>query len=200
MKPFTHNNPCGEGTFSQVSSVHVVSDFFPQATMLRAEFDQQIAGSPEAGGITPLNYVYRADAHQFLSASASRIFTATILGSFIDTLSRWAENELGTSHVSTPQVRVYINGCSRQLLTDDVAAVWHFIFSLTQLNSQTKPRDSGSLATYSPTTEDFGRLLITKFRFNQLIVHLVSHSYRIEAHRATMNPLEGVILLDGYLW
>src|SRR5207253_538718 len=98
----------------------------------RDEFDKAILGqNGQHGGITPLTYAYSEDAYQFLTASAERCFSEDVVADIIGTLEQWGNAALGTTHVSTPQVRVYVRGCSRKLYRDNVAAPWHFMLSLT---------------------------------------------------------------------
>src|SRR5882724_5769147 len=114
------------------SGIYVASGFYSKAEALRSEFDKAILSqNGQYGGVTPLAYAYDEKAYRFLTAGAERCFSEDIVADLIETLKRWGSNVFGTSQVSMPQVRVYVNGCSRKLFRDNVHAPWHFILSLT---------------------------------------------------------------------
>lgn len=184
------------------SRIYVGSDFYSKAQTLRSEFDKAMLGEHgQYGGMTPLTYAYYKDAYQFLTAGAERCFSEEVLADLVETLEQWARNVLGASHVSTPQVRVYIRGCSRQLFRDEVTAPWHFMLSLTANDSS---RRSGRIRIL-PEKDSLSKISINKVVtsvpvFNQLLVHSTHDSYSIEGVETSVNPLEGTVLLDGYMW
>ena len=45
-----------------------------------------------------------------------------------------------------------------------------------------------------------GRITNIRLDFNQLLVHSTGASYSIESPKNSMNPLDGVVFLDGYMW
>ena len=175
------------------SGIYVGSDFYPEAQTLRGEFDKAMLGEDgQYSGLTPLTYAYYKDAYQFLTAGAERCFSESLLANLIETLKQWATNVLDVSHVSTPQVRVYVHGCSRKLFRDNVTVPWHFILPLTGNQNSRKScririlRESKTLSLV-PT-------------FNQLLVHSTHEPYSIEGTETSANPLEGTVLIDGYMW
>lgn len=181
------------------------TDFYKMASTLRAQFRNKVAGSFQTGvGITPLAYAFSEDAYQFLCAGAESIFTRDILDDLLNRLGSWASEALGTSHVSTPQVRIFIDGCWRSLLRDEVSAKWHYILSLS--NEHRKKLDrikvliDGSSAHKDERSAHLGRVLSFQMKFNQLLVHDVGSPYEIEPIKTSMNPLDATFLLDGYLW
>src|SRR5215467_10924444 len=102
---------------------YLESDFCKPAHTLRAQFEKHVPSSPgDSDGMTSLTYAFCQDAYQFLTASADHVFSQDTLRDFMDHLGHWARQALGTTYVSTPQVRVYINGCGRELLQDSVSA------------------------------------------------------------------------------
>lgn len=186
------------------SSFYLEDDFYEMADTLRAQFEEQIsAATGQNGSMTPLIYAFCRDAFQFLTASADRLFAGDILENLIDRLRAWANEAVGTSSVSTPQVRVYINGCRRHLLRDDCSARWHYMLSLTR-----QPKKGGwvkILAGGVPketTRYSIGidRTLSLQLKFNQLLVHNTSSAYSVEPAKTSMNPCDGAIFVDGYLW
>jgi hypothetical protein len=187
------------------SPFYLENDFYGLGKILRSQFDKEILDAIELrGGSTPFAYAFCQDKYQFLTAGAERIFMPDILEDFMTRLRSWAGDTLGTTHVSTPQVRVYIQGCSRDLLRDGVSARWHYMLSLTRTVSRKK---LGGLKLL-PDPFQVGasgevlmhRTVTSSLQFNQLLVHKTCNAYGVELSKTSMNPLEGAVFLDGYLW
>lgn len=185
------------------SGIYVGSGFYSKAEALRSEFDKAILGEHrQYGGLTPLAYAYYKDAYQFLTAGAERCFSENAVADLIETLQQWSKDVLATSHVSTPQVRVFVRGCSRKLFRDDVTAPWHFILSLT---ANHRWRKGGRIRILRESIPGKAELSINKIVssvpvFNQLLVHSTHKPYSIEGVQTSVDPLEGTVLLDGYMW
>ena len=188
------------------SAIYVGSDFYPKAQTLRREFDKAMLGEDgQYSGMTPLAYAFYKDTYQFLTAGAERCFSENLRADLIETLQQWGTNVLGASHVSTPQVRVYIRGCSRKLFRDNVTAPWHFMLSLTENQKSRKSCRIRILTESIPEEDRSGKFTINKVVtsvpvFNQLLVHSTREPYSIEGVETSVNPLEGTVLLDGYMW
>lgn len=189
-----------------VSVLRVEDDFFELAGAFRKQFEDKILNAAQAeGGVTPLQYAFSKDQYQFLTISAARVFTPDLLESFNDRLRLWGNQLLRASHVhvSTPQLRVFQTGFNRNLLKDDVNAVWHFGLSLTQRNGRGKGRIR---VLESILSEDrVARLAMHDFttielEFNRLFVHSTLHPYSIEPASGSATILDATVLLDGYLW
>jgi hypothetical protein len=183
---------------------YLESDFYRMAPALREQFEEQVLIVPEAnGGMTPLVYAVSQDRLQFLTATAEHIFTGERLEDLIDRLGAWAGDVLGVSHVSTPQVRVYINGCGRELLQDAVSTQWHYMLSLTRSLPR---RKTGWVkvvtSSISQAADDYSvdQIVSLQLEFNQLLVHKTTHPYGVDVLKTSMNPLDGVVFLDGYIW
>jgi hypothetical protein len=191
----------GEPSSSR-SSLHTEIGFYDKADALRAEFDEKISSSSEKSpGLTPFMYVYSKNQWQFLSAGADQIFSRAILDDVISRLSSWAADRLGTFHVSTPQVRLFVGGCKRELVQDNIKAEWHYLLSLTPAWPRT-----GQLKLLRTRGLDSARLGISeilkcRLAFNQLVVHPVGEAYGVDSLADDMmDPVSGITLLDGYLW
>lgn len=182
---------------------YIENEFYSKAVALRHEFEKAILDeNAQNAGLTPLSYAYYKDAYQFLTAGAERCFSEDLMADLIQRLQKWAGNALGASHVSTPQVRVYVRGCSRNLLPDKVITPWHFLLSLTSNHSSKNsfqvrilPGDASGVPSFR-----FPRVLRFFPTFNQLLVHRTREPYSIQGMQASMNPLEGTVFLDGYMW
>jgi len=189
-----------------VSVLRVEDDFFELADTFRKQFEDRILNSDqEDAGVTPLQYAFSRDRYQFLTISAARVFTPDLLESFNDRLRLWGNQLLEASHVhsSTPQLRVFHTGSHRNLLKDEVNAVWHFGLSLTRRNGRGKGRIRVMENTFP---EDRGNRLAmhdftsVELEFNRLFVHSTLHPYSIEPAPGSATILDATVLLDGYLW
>jgi len=183
--------------------VYLEDHFYEMTEALRDQFEKKVSPG-KASGLTSLVYAYCHNAYQFLTASADDIFEAKTLAHLMDAIQGWANKTLGVSHISTPQVRVYVQGCSRRLLRDDIGVQWHYLFSLTR-NLNGKHRSQIKLLGGSNAANGHGdvhidQLVRLPLEFNQLLVHQAANSYSIEPRSSSMNPIDGVVLLDGYLW
>jgi hypothetical protein len=178
--------------------------FYSKAEVLWLQMEEAIlsAGATNAG-ITPFTYAFLPGIYQFLTVGGGEIFTSDLLQDFIDKLTSLAREKLNLQHVSTPQLRLFIRGCSRTLVRDDVEAGWHYIFCLTPLVRRrfTQVRIAGQ-AVQSGKTSLLTLQRVVRFQldFNQLLVTNTECPYSIETRSSSMNPLEGYVFLDGYIW
>lgn len=188
----------------KTSSLCVENDFFHRADLLRAQFERLMSMSvPANSGLTPFSYAFCQSAYQFLTVGAERVFEPEILDDLIDSLAAWAKKTLRTSHVSTPQLRIYLSGCYRNLLCDDVSAPWRYALSLTK---DLQLGRTGPVNVLTDGDSSLQRSLSVKklanshLPFNQLLVHWTSNPYSIDAATNSMNPVKANIFLDGYFW
>jgi len=181
----------------------VENDFYSEANALRLQLEDSFSAQNQAG-ITPLTYVFAENRYRFLTASSESVLTRESLQEFVEHLGNWAESKLGASHVSTPQVRVYLSGCKRSVLQDAVMLGWHYMLSLTK--DERSRKDDRVRIVIPDRPGRAGRLLSTcnlvdsQLKFNRLLVHDTQNAYGIEPAHTSMNPLEGTIFLDGYIW
>jgi len=178
--------------------------FYSNADEFRLQIEEAILSASESNnGITPFTYAFAPGIYQFLTVGGGEIFTPDILQDFIDKLSSLASEKLNLQHVSTPQLRLYIKGCSRTLARDDIEAGWHYIFCLTP----PARRRSMQVRIAGQAIQDGKAPLLTlqrvtrfQLEFNQLLVTNIEYPYSIETGSSSMNPLEGLMFLDGYIW
>jgi len=186
-----------------VGSLRVEDSFYAEANLLRSQLEDALPARDHAG-ITPLTYIFSENRFQYLSASMDSVFPAECTRQLVETLADWADRELSTSHVSTPQVRVYVRGCRRSVLQDAVMLGWHYMLCLTR-NEGSRKRDQVRMMILN-RPDRHNRLigacdlLHAELTFNRLIVHDTQHAYGIEPELSSMDPLLGTIILDGYLW
>lgn len=171
------------------------SEFFDGAGELRQQLERALA---IGNGCGALGEVALDGAYRFLMATADRVFAHDLVLRFLARLRKWSKEALGTTHVSTPQIHVYLNGCRRELAPDRAPAQWHYLYSLTR-------GDSASIRLLSEDTPKWlpmiaGRVAKAELNFNQLLVHDTHQAYAVDGPRVAIKPLEGAILLHGYMW
>jgi Family of unknown function (DUF6065) len=189
---------------SRLESFYVEKDFYDQAALLRNQFERAISSASSTGPtVNPLTFAYSENAYQFIAATAERMFNADLLFSLLDRLRAWARQSVGATHASTPRVQVYVHGSQRHIAKDDIRVGWHFLLSLTRDEKQTR-RVEVLLESASEISGRVGvgvsRVDRIKLNFNELLVHETKCAYGIDRVKGSTNPLEGLVLLEGYLW
>ena len=186
-------------------SFYLLPNFFQTADILWSQFEKQVLDSVEFNdGLTPLLYAFCEGTYQFLTASGERIFSRDALDQVTNALRTWAKEELDASYVSTPQVRVYVDGCRRELLSDSIDTRWHYLLSLTRNGS----KDASPIKLVAESVRarqgdgafSVNSVVSLQLQFNQVLVHDARSPYAIGPTKTAINPLKGSVFLDGYLW
>ncbi|MBZ5534043.1 MAG: hypothetical protein LAO20_21650 [Acidobacteriia bacterium] len=183
---------------------YLQTNFLSNVDTLWSQFEKQMTAAVESNdGLTALLYVFRRDTYQFLTATAERFFSQEALNELTDALRAWGKDTIGCSYVTTPQLRVYVDGCRRELLRDSTEARWHYLVSLTR----NKARDAGRIKLISESVSGprnhaagVASLIDLQLQFNQLLVHDTRRAYGIASARTGMDAIQGSLFLDGYLW
>lgn len=182
----------------------VEDDFYEKAEVIRSQFEKQVTSTIPWEADNPLVYTFAERAYQFLSANVDNIFTRDSLLDFMDRLRAWSRQTLGVTHASSPRLRVYVKGCWRALLRDDASTQWHYLYCLTRNGSDRTGRLKLLSSSFSKTARNYalsaGRVINHEFRFNQLLLHDSAKAYAIDSVRSSMNPIDGLVVLDGHLW
>lgn len=174
------------------------ADFFPRADTLWQQLERGLTVEA-AGSAGVLREIRAAGQYAYLMATADQVFTHDVMLAFLSRLRRWAKESLDARHASTPQIHIYQDGCGRALSPDAVPTRWHYLYSLTR-------GEPAAIRLLEPNGHRrlFGIVLsrITNFAlgFNQLLVHETCQAYELNAPMRASKPLEGAILLHGYLW
>jgi hypothetical protein len=174
------------------------ADFFQRADTLWQQLERALTVEA-ASSNGRLREIHAAGQYTYLMATADQVFTHDVVLAFLGRLRRWAKESLDAQHASTPQIHVYQDGCRRALSPDAAPTRWHYLYSLTR-------GEPASIRLLEPNGQRkwFGivlsRLANLPLGFNQLLVHETSQAYAINAPRRARKPLEGAILLHGYLW
>jgi Family of unknown function (DUF6065) len=199
----SRNRPASPNPNFGLEPFRIENDFYDQAAALRDQFERVASQASIDPSSDALLFTYAEDVYQFVSANATRVFSADLLFGFLDRLRSWAGKELGAMHASTPRVQIYIRGSHRNFAKDDIRARWHYLLSLTRNKKQAK-RVNILLESASAKT-DGTRLRLNQVArvaldFNELLVHDARGAYGIEQVKEPTNPVGGVVLLEGYLW
>jgi hypothetical protein len=185
--------------------IHLESEFFEKAGLLRDQFEKRISSVCGLGDEhNCLTYVFTENAYQLLTAPADQIFEHGALLGLMERIRTWANQNLGIAHVSSPQVRLYVNGCWRGVLRDDINASWHYLLSLYRGTR----KKTGRLKIVTESASDSaGRLVLSAARiaaprlsFNDFLVHGISAPYGVELVNEQPGPLNGALFLEGYIW
>jgi hypothetical protein len=175
--------------------------FFKAVEDLRSGFDLRIA-SRQSEGLTPFTYAYMPEAYNFLTASAEEVLDEPMIDGLMEALRSWGARKLACSHVSTPQVRVFLRGCGRLLVPDQIRPGWHYLFCVTRA-AGSEPSSVQLVEGHSGEGEkslSIQQVVNLELQFNELLVHRASAAYAIEGSKASIAPAQAVIFLDGYLW
>lgn len=183
------------------------SEFFSRADTLWEQLQHALMARTENGSenssenaFRPLTQVRSDRAYNFLLATAERVFTHELVRGFLNSLRQWGKEKLDASHVSTPQVHVYVKGCHRDLVPDAVRTQWHYLYSLTRSGTPSVRLLGEDGLEKKRFWIALSSITNVQLRFNQLLVHETCQAYGLEGPRRATEPLDGAILLHGYLW
>jgi hypothetical protein len=178
---------------------HFKDNFFDGATAMRGHFEQAIVDSAVNGGVTPFNFAFCSGVYQFLTSSAERVFPSDLTEAFAQAVRSWAAEVESVSGSSTPQVRIYMGGCNRKLAQDNVSQPWHYILGLS-IGIRSRASELRVLRRNNDDGSSDHEAILLPFNFNRLIIHRATYPYSIKSGARSMDPADGLVFLDGYLW
>ncbi len=185
-------------TEAAVESRFLKSEFFEQADALWEQMGRAL-GAEGGNGTGPLHHVRSEGAYSFLLATADQIFTHDLVLAFLNRLRRWGKEKLDARRASTPQIHIYVEGCWRELAPDAVRIQWHYLYSLTRSVAPTVRLLEEDGAKKKHFGISLNRIANLQLPFNHLLVHETSQAYALDGPKRVTKPLEGTILLHGYL-
>jgi hypothetical protein len=133
-------------------------------------------------------------------ATADQVFSHDLVLAFLASLRRCGKEKFDARYASTPQIHAYVEGCRRELAADSTPARWHYLYSLTRSqDARVQLLSENDLQWFGIA---LGRVANIQLHFNQLLVHATLQAYALEGPIpvAATSPLQGLILLHGYLW
>ena len=113
-------------------SVLIVDGFAPEATALRAVFDDRFADprSTRADRFV-WDYWHVPGQYTALRTPAWTYFPRALYDAFHRRLVAWGRATLGCHDISPPWLSCYVDGCRQELHGDLPHGPWAFVFSLT---------------------------------------------------------------------
>ncbi|MGH9353065.1 MAG: hypothetical protein ACRD2G_13050 [Terriglobia bacterium] len=175
----------------------VEAQFFDRAEALREQLEHAL-GSNGGDSSGFLGRVSSAGAYEFLLATADQVFSHDLALAFLNRLRQWGKEKSHARHTSTPQAHLYADHCWRALAQDATPARWHYLYSLSRKNPAPIRLLVGNVS--GKKWISVGRVDKLQLGFNHLLVHPTSEAYAIDGPQFAAPPLEGTILLHGYLW
>jgi len=191
-------------------SVIVVDRFAPEASALRAVFDDRFA-EPRSTRADRFVWDYWHVPGQYtaLRTPAWTYFPRQLYTAFHRRLVAWGREALGCHDVSPPWLSLYVDGCRQELHGDLPHGPWAFVFSLTQWRGRAF-RGGETLLVRDEVLDfwhDFAsvraveeRELIREVepRFGRLAVFDPRIPHGVRAVTGTHDPREGRLVIHGW--
>jgi hypothetical protein len=119
-------------------SVIIVDRFAPEASALRAAFDERFADPRQAhAGRFVWDYWHVPGQYTALRTPAWTYFPRRLYASFHNRLVAWGRAQLGCHDISPPWLSLYVDGCRQELHGDLPHGPWAFVMSLTRWRGRT---------------------------------------------------------------
>jgi len=171
---------------------------------LNHDIDRLLAAPVEtAYRESELSYVYIENLLCVLT-SDSMVFAPTTLASFKAEMGKLISLESGRPMSSSPHVRIFVNGSFRAWGKDDVPEGLHYVVVIA------KPTGRGSrLPTIDlelPNNQNETAVKVSRrvakidLVAGRVIVHSTRLQYKVSVENSSVDPHDGLILVDGYIW
>ncbi|MGE0404617.1 MAG: 2OG-Fe(II) oxygenase [Kofleriaceae bacterium] len=190
--------------------VLIVDDFSPDATTLRAVFDERFA-NPRSTRADRFVWDWWNVPGQYtaLRTPAWTYFPKTVYERFHRALVQWGRETLGCHDVSPPWLSLYVEGCKQELHGDLPHGPWAFVFSLTPWRGRVFAGGETLLVRDEVLDfwEDFAsvrgveeRELIRAIepRMNRLTVFDPRIPHGVRRVSGTVDPREGRLVVHGW--
>ncbi len=187
-----------------------VDSFAPEATGLRAHFDERFADPRRADGGRFVWDLWHVDGqYTALRTPAWEYFPRKLYDAFHQRLVWWGRRTLGCHDVSPPWMSCYVNGCEQRLHGDLPHGPLAFVFSLTKWN--TRSFRGGETLLLRDEVLDFWRGFVSTraveepevleevpARFNRLVVFDPRIPHGVRRVDGSMDPKEGRLVIHGW--
>ncbi len=191
-------------------SLIVVDRFAPEATAMRAVFDERFADprSTRADRFV-WDYWHVPGQYTAIRTPAWTYFPRALDRRFHERLVTWGRERLGCHDVSPPWMSLYVEGCRQELHGDLPHGPWAFVFSLTPWQRRTfrggetvMVRDE-MLALWENFTsvravEEGEVLRAIEPKFGRLVVFDPRVPHGVREVRGTHDPREGRLVVHGW--
>ncbi len=182
-----------------VETLLLETAFFEKADELWEQLGRALPSSRE-NELEPFREIESHVAYRSLLATAEQVFARDVVLALLSRVRRWGKETLDATHVSTPQIHLFIDGCHRELAPDGVPVRWHYLLSLTRGEAPAIRLLTDATRQKRPFRFAFNQITHVRLAFNQLLVHDTREAYAIDAPKRAVSPLDGPVLLHGYLW
>ena len=182
---------------------HTVSQFFAEATTMRAALDARFK-DPQANGI-PWNYFCVPRLYTYLKTHPREAIPATLFDRFMGVLRQWSLETLGLVPMGRPMLHLMVDGCKIELHNDFHNGVWGYVYSLTLWENrcfrggETLLMKDGSASYKRHHVQGESLYELIPAYFNQLLVFDDRIVHGTPAIEGSMDPLEARIALVGHL-
>ena len=190
-------------------SLIVVDRFAPEATRLRAVFDDRFADPRRAHGERFVwDYWHVPGQYTALRTPAWTYFPERSYQRFHRRLVAWGRETLGCHDVSPPWLSLYVEGCRQELHGDLPHGPWAFVFSLTPSSRTFRGGETLLLRddvldfwqdfTSTRAVEHDALLRAIAPRFSRLVVFDPRIPHGVRTVTGTHDPREGRLVIHGW--
>ncbi|AGH94676.1 2OG-Fe(II) oxygenase [Pseudobdellovibrio exovorus] len=192
-----------------MKNILVQKNFYPSASRLRSEFEQNFADSKSTHQKRFVwDFWYDEDQYHLIRTPAYHYFTPTEYQNFHSYLVQWGREYLGCHDISPPWLSYYVDGCYQKLHSDVPHGPWAFVYSLTPNKKEFK---GGETLILKNSTLDFwshyGRerdheqnsfVDIIPSLMNQLVVFDPRFPHGVTEVKGTRDPLKSRLVMHGW--
>src|SRR5215831_14955649 len=191
----------------------IVDDFCPLSKDLRSYFDKRLAETltvnPPPKDRFVWDYWHVPKEYTYFRTPAADFFEKPLLTAFYRHLMSWGLETLGTLSTDGLWLSYYLHGCRQEIHHDKGNGEWAFVYSLTNWDQRTFQGSETFLADpelrpYRTWPELQNQASRSRFemiepRFGRLVVFDSRVPHGVRPIEGTFNPLEGRIVIHGWL-
>jgi len=183
----------------------VLDDFLPAelAEVMRLSLDDHFAQAEDRRPDQPIwDFRFKHERHAFLSAAPEKVLQHSNLLDFHERLRAWSLDALGLAQVSWPHLNLFVGGCREGLNNEARGGRFGFTYSLTRNQRRTSGGETIIHREGDPVRDPAAGLSLfdtVEPRFNRLIVYDRRAPRMIERVEGSMDPREGLLVLQGQL-
>jgi hypothetical protein len=189
-------------------SAQVFDRFAPEATALRAVFDDRLADPRSTRGDRFVwDYWHVPGQYTHLRTPAWTYFPRALYAAFHRRLVTWGRETLGCHDISPPWLSCYVDGCSQQLHGDLPHGPFAFVLSLTRARAFTGGETLLLRDEVLDFWDDFRSVRAVEEaelvqaiepRFNRLVVFDPRIPHGVREVRGTHDPRQGRLVIHGW--
>lgn len=192
-----------------MKSFSVYSNYFPEASLLRKEFESHFINSKSTDAKRFVwDYWYDEDQYHLIRTPAFHYFSKKNYQNFHSYLVQWGRENLGCHDISPPWLSYYIDGCYQNLHSDVPHGPWAFVYSLTPNKKEFR---GGETLILKPQTLSYWSQFVDQknheyktfvdrieSKMNQLIVFDPRFPHGVTEVKGTRDPLKSRLVIHGW--